>query len=751
MKKNNLLLALFTVLFFNVVIFAQSKIIYSKNELIDLTKPDGVPTSQLVIKKEEINSPDKFVFSIVPNHSFSCFGIGWQNENVNLLLENFIVKYRTKNTKGKWSNWNEVTADVKPNDTPTNMYWTDAVFTTDATSHTEIELEVNYPELPNLIKVHLFDGNFKTTYDNNQKNVNPVNNEVNNVVCPALPTMITRAQWCGGAASCTQVNTVYTPTYINATHVIIHHGATPDTYTSGREVVQSYYNYHVNTLGWADIGYNYIVDKSGNFYEGRYNPNINTADARGAHAGTSNAYSIGINFPGNADVTLATTAQLQVVEKILAWWFNKKGFDPISSASLQTQDYGVLTLPRISGHKDVGQTSCPGTNLYSKIPAMRTNAKQLITNCSSCNVPSSLAANSITTTSANLSWSAVSNAASYTIQYKSNSSTTWLTTSSTTNSKLITGLSHSTGYSFKVMTNCSSTSSSYSTNKTFTTLTPPPVTFTLGNGTTVYSGHPYSSSYMDERTQYIITKEELIAAGWSATNPYLSSIAFDVTTAGTTLNNFTIRVSNTTASNYSNSNYLSGTTNFSTFTGTVNPIIGWNTYTFPTPYLFNETMNLLITVCFDNSVVGTNSIINSTILSTYQSLFTRSNLSSGNSCSQTTGTQSYYRPNMRLTFNAAATSTTASTAKINDASNSNDNNSFEINVYPNPTNGEFTIATNNIDPIALPIYIYDAFGKLVSQTNFNNNNEVKIDLSEKQAGLYLIIIGDQKKRLIKLD
>jgi hypothetical protein len=74
------------------------------------------------------------------------------------------------------------------------------------------------------------------------------------VACPEVPTFIQRSAWCGTYTACT--NASYTPTVINATHTVIHHGASPDTYTDGYAVVRSYWNYHVNSLGWSDIGYN---------------------------------------------------------------------------------------------------------------------------------------------------------------------------------------------------------------------------------------------------------------------------------------------------------------------------------------------------------------------------------------------------------------------------------------------------------------------------------------------------------------
>ena len=58
--------------------------------------------------------------------------------------------------------------------------------------------------------------------------------------------------------------------YVPAKKVVIHHTATSNTYTDGAAEVRAIYTYHTRTLGWGDIGYNALVDKYGNIYEGRH-------------------------------------------------------------------------------------------------------------------------------------------------------------------------------------------------------------------------------------------------------------------------------------------------------------------------------------------------------------------------------------------------------------------------------------------------------------------------------------------------
>ncbi len=97
------------------------------------------------------------------------------------------------------------------------------------------------------------------------------------------------------------------------------------------------------------------------------------------------------------------------------------------------------------------------------------SATQSFTTTSSggCNAPTNLVSSSITATSAVLSWSAVSGASNYTVQYKLSSASIWITLSTVTGTTTtLTGLTASSNYNWQVKANCSV----YSTIASFTTL-----------------------------------------------------------------------------------------------------------------------------------------------------------------------------------------------------------------------------------------------------------------------------------------
>lgn len=161
---------------------------------------------------------------------------------------------------------------------------------------------------------------------------------------------------------------------------------------------------------------------------------------------------------------------------------------PVSCAnvkiSLSTD--GGNTFPTVlaastpnDGTENVVIPNTPTTTARIKIEAVGNiffdicNTNFTITAGSSCGSPTGLAASSITTSGATVSWSAVSGALSYDVDYKLTTSGTWTNaaTGTTSTSVALSGLASSSTYDFRVRTNCSGSSSAYSSAQ-FTTASP---------------------------------------------------------------------------------------------------------------------------------------------------------------------------------------------------------------------------------------------------------------------------------------
>jgi len=93
---------------------------------------------------------------------------------------------------------------------------------------------------------------------------------------------------------------------------------------------------------------------------------------------------------------------------------------------------------------------------------------QFTTTSTGCGTPAGLNVLNITATNATVSWSGVSLSSTYTVQYKKATSNSWTTVNTNATSLLLTGLTASTQYNWKVMANCNGSTSGYSISQ-FTT------------------------------------------------------------------------------------------------------------------------------------------------------------------------------------------------------------------------------------------------------------------------------------------
>lgn len=369
--------------FFSFLVNAQNNIILEQ-------KSDGFSDIMFIqLDNNLINiSNNAYGLKICVPIKVTSFAVGWKSSSSNFQAGEFRISYRMHSINNAWSKWSSDDCLLNPDQNPQNIYKSDLLFGVDEYLHDSIEFYIFPPEGETIIDLFLFLQDISGYLGKNHSNKPEF---LDAKSCPEFPAIITRTSWCGTNTDCS--NPTYSVTYRpSMTHAIIHHGASPTSYTDGAAIVYSYWNYHVNSNGWSDIGYNYLFDKYGNFYQGRHNPQMPANDVQGAHAGNSNPYSIGCNFLGDSDSpeTAPTQPQLSKCAEMLAWWFNNKNYDPASSASIIRQSDGALvTLPRICGHKDsnVGGTTCPGNALYALLPQIIQETANVINACADTTKP----------------------------------------------------------------------------------------------------------------------------------------------------------------------------------------------------------------------------------------------------------------------------------------------------------------------------------------------------------------------------
>lgn len=164
---------------------------------------------------------------------------------------------------------------------------------------------------------------------------------------------------------------------------IVHHTAGANDYApqDSAAIVRGIELYHVKGNGWNDVGYNFLVDKYGQVFEGRYG-GVDRAVV-GAHAEGFNTGSVGIAVLGNYQDGAITPAAEAALARLLAWRLDLAHVDPLSTLSWISG--GNLRFPAgipvflraVSGHRDTGFTECPGNALYAQIPTIAADAAAL--------------------------------------------------------------------------------------------------------------------------------------------------------------------------------------------------------------------------------------------------------------------------------------------------------------------------------------------------------------------------------------
>jgi hypothetical protein len=147
--------------------------------------------------------------------------------------------------------------------------------------------------------------------------------------------------------------------------------------------VRGIFAYHTNGRGWCDIGYNFLVDRFGDVFEGRSGGVTN--DVVGAAQMGFNTGAFSVSMMGNFDVARPPVHAVRVLERLMAWRLdvghvNPRAFTIMVSAGGSTTRYHDGTevrLRTISGHRDTGLTACPGRYLYPLISAIRDVAGRL--------------------------------------------------------------------------------------------------------------------------------------------------------------------------------------------------------------------------------------------------------------------------------------------------------------------------------------------------------------------------------------
>jgi hypothetical protein len=150
------------------------------------------------------------------------------------------------------------------------------------------------------------------------------------------------------------------PEYAYVGTAIVHHTVNSNYYGPGDSVgiMRGIWAYHVQSLGYCDIAYNFIIDNYGTPFEGRLG-GIDQA-VIGAHSLGANTGTTGIAMLGTFSSVTPSGGALGTLENLIRWKLYIHGANPFDDPAAD-----------ILGHRDTSSTECPGDALYNYLPYTR--------------------------------------------------------------------------------------------------------------------------------------------------------------------------------------------------------------------------------------------------------------------------------------------------------------------------------------------------------------------------------------------
>ncbi len=278
---------------------------------------------------------------------------------------------------------------------PAPQHVSQLLFADKNTRWVRIELRPGIPAQPWLsnIRIHFYSPGASREGENPSA-MSETSNEDHlhkQLACPCPhPPYQDREDWC--PIGCP---TDATPVYTDVTHLIVHHSAGSNTSNDWAARVRAIWNYHVNSNGWDDIGYNWLIDPNGVLYEGRGD------NLQGAHFCGYNSGTMGVCVMGTYTDVLPTEAAINTLKELLAWKSCKENIDP---EDFSFHNASGLNLYHISGHRDGCNTECPGNAFYPTLPSLREDVATYIASCPQMAAPLNLEAEALSGSEVALSW-----------------------------------------------------------------------------------------------------------------------------------------------------------------------------------------------------------------------------------------------------------------------------------------------------------------------------------------------------------
>ena len=152
---------------------------------------------------------------------------------------------------------------------------------------------------------------------------------------------------------------------------VVHHTTGTNNYSRSQvpSLIRGFYHYHLS-VGFGDVGYQFLVDRFGGVWEGRYASLVDPIQA--SQAKGANDRTFGVSVIGDWGTQAPPAAAQNAVARTITWMFEKWGVsNPKGTLYVPGHDYAGRSVPVISGHRQIGGTVCPGEAFFAQLGGIR--------------------------------------------------------------------------------------------------------------------------------------------------------------------------------------------------------------------------------------------------------------------------------------------------------------------------------------------------------------------------------------------
>jgi len=371
-------------------IFSYLVFVPHNTDIRDVTV-DGLPAASLPQKLEIQKDKLEQTFTspeLKADFAFNAIVPMWDGTG------NGTLQMRTADKTGRWTGWMDIEADGE------------------AVREGVKQVATHYPETPLIVDGQQYQyriklaranadqtsptvTNLKITYiDSRQSTIEKVSSAAKSffngraLAASHGPAVNSRADWGSPDPNgdlFKGTDKYWSPEYRQVTQIFLHHTVSPNSQSDPKALIRAIWDYHAKTLGWGDIGYNYIVDGNGNLYQGRYGDDY----VVGGHTSGYNYGSMGVAVLGCFEPNSTCNqlnggrtggindATMNGLTNLLSWRTSLYGINPDAGHDFCKQDGSeCIGIPTIAAHRQAVGTECNGQYFYDQMNVVRQKTRE---------------------------------------------------------------------------------------------------------------------------------------------------------------------------------------------------------------------------------------------------------------------------------------------------------------------------------------------------------------------------------------